>query len=82
MCVCVCVRAVRVCVFCFGFFPLDKQLLQAILHLSTLELSIEMAQTKKEETHTNTTKQQQQGKKIQTTSFGTAVQLLSSSNKQ
>lgn len=44
---------VRVRVFCFGFFPLDKQLLQAILHLSTLELSIEMAQTKKEETHTH-----------------------------
>lgn len=40
-------------VFCFGFFSLDKQLLQAILHLSTLELSIEMAQTKKEETHTH-----------------------------
>lgn len=68
-------------VFCFGFFPLDKQLLQAILHLSTLELSIKMAQTKKEETHTHKNNSNK-GKKIQTTSFGTDVQLLSSSNKQ
>lgn len=68
-------------VFCFGFFSLDKQLLQAILHLSTLELSIEMAQTKKEETHTHKNNSNK-GKKIQTTSFGTDVQLLSSSNKQ
>lgn len=36
-----------VCVFCFGFSPLDKQLRQAILHLPTLELSIETAQKKK-----------------------------------
>lgn len=33
--------------FFVGFFPLDKQLQQAILHLPTLELSIEAAQTKK-----------------------------------
>lgn len=45
-----------VCVFCFGFSPLDKQLRQAILHLPTLELSIEMAQTNKKK------QEQQQGK--------------------
>lgn len=37
----------NVCVFCFGFFPLYKQLQKAILHLPTLELSIETAQTEK-----------------------------------
>lgn len=38
--------------------------------------------TNQEGRNTHTQKQQQQGKKIQTTSFGTDVQLLSSSNKQ
>lgn len=38
-CVCVC--------FVLVSLPLDKQLQQATLHLPTLELSIETAQTKK-----------------------------------
>lgn len=56
------VTCVRVC-FVLVSFPLDKQLQQAILHLPTLELSIETAQTttkKWKKKHKN--KQQQQGK--------------------
>lgn len=42
------VQIVTLCVCVFWFLsPLDKQLQQAILHLPTLELSIETAQTKK-----------------------------------
>lgn len=67
----------NLCVFCFGFFPLDKQLKQAILHLPTLELSIKMAQTMKWKKQTATRKKFQT-----TTNFGIDVHPLSSSNKQ
>lgn len=71
------------CVFCFGFFPLYKQLQKAILHLPTLELSIETAQTEELQKKKNLTKNPNNSndENVQT-NFGIDVHPLSSSNKQ